>query len=391
MLGAYGNSWIKTRHFDRLASRSFLFDQAVIDSPELARLYRAYWLGLHAAVPSASATGPSLPQLLTEAGLRTVLLTDDPEVAGLDLSSAFAERIVIESTDDETAASEVADTHFARLLAAAEQWLQTATEPFALWIHARAMAGPWDAPYELRAAFAEEDDPEPPEFTAVPNRQLPADCDPDELLGIVHAYAGQIAAFDACLGQFVEAFEHSSSAATTLLSLLSARGYPLGEHQRVGACDDALYNELVQFVWLLRFPDAREMLARSQILAQPADLPGTLLESLGLDRGRLGTGQASSLLSHIDGAGQLPRDRALIVSSGGERALRTPAWHLRQSEDGEVELFARPGDRWQVNEVGRLCPEVLDNLQAALATTAALEASQQPLPALDAALVTEFD
>ena len=37
-LGAYGNSWIETPAFDRLASQSFLFDRALIDSPELPLL-----------------------------------------------------------------------------------------------------------------------------------------------------------------------------------------------------------------------------------------------------------------------------------------------------------------------------------------------------------------
>ena len=52
-VGAYGNSWIETPSFDRLASQAFLFDRALIDSPELERLYRSYWQGWHALCPAA--------------------------------------------------------------------------------------------------------------------------------------------------------------------------------------------------------------------------------------------------------------------------------------------------------------------------------------------------
>jgi arylsulfatase A-like enzyme len=37
-VGAYGNAWIETPALDRLASRSVVFDRALIDSPQLERL-----------------------------------------------------------------------------------------------------------------------------------------------------------------------------------------------------------------------------------------------------------------------------------------------------------------------------------------------------------------
>ena len=51
-VGAYGNSWIETPALDRLASRSLVFDRALVDSPELERLYRSYWQGWHALCPA---------------------------------------------------------------------------------------------------------------------------------------------------------------------------------------------------------------------------------------------------------------------------------------------------------------------------------------------------
>ena len=47
-LGSYGNAWTETAHFDRLAAESFVFDQVLVDSPDVGLLYRSYWQGWHA-------------------------------------------------------------------------------------------------------------------------------------------------------------------------------------------------------------------------------------------------------------------------------------------------------------------------------------------------------
>ncbi len=64
--------------------------------------------------------------------------------------------------------------------------------------------------------------------------------------------------------------------------MLSARSFPLGEHGRVGQCDEALYNELVQAPLVLRLPDGSGALGRSQALVQPANLAATLLDLWGV-------------------------------------------------------------------------------------------------------------
>ena len=59
------------------------------------------------------------------------------------------------------------------------------------------------------------------------------------------------------------------------------------------------------------------------------------------------------------------RDRLCLAGGDGQRTIRTPAWYLRSA--GEPELFAKPDDRWEVNNVTCRCPEVVEGLQAALA------------------------
>lgn len=389
MVGAYGNSWIPTRRFDQLACDSFLFDQAYLDSPALDQAYRSLWYARGATQPGEPADAScSFPSLLSKAGWHTALLTDAAEVSGFAPAGVFAEQHCIEHDACGTAV-DARQTQTGQLLAAAAEWVATAPRPFALWLHARAFHGPWDAPFELRNRFAEEDDPEPPTFVEVPELWLPADFDPDQLLGITHAYAGQMLALDESLGTFLEALDQSQLAGTTQLTLVAPRGFALGEHLRVGKGDEALFNEVSQLVWLMRFPDGRGKLARSQALAQLTDLPRMLLDYLGVERAPLGAGSASTLLDVMAGRAEELRDRLCLISQH-DRGLRTSAWYLRQPHGGPPELYAKPADRWEVNEVSRLLPEIVIGLEAALAESLQPNSPGQQTP-LAAELVTQVD
>ena len=50
-LGPYGNTWIDTPQFNRLAMESLLCEFALSDCPCLSTAYRAYWHGGHALSP----------------------------------------------------------------------------------------------------------------------------------------------------------------------------------------------------------------------------------------------------------------------------------------------------------------------------------------------------
>ena len=386
LVGAYGNSWIRTQRLDRLACESFLFDQAFASCPQLEELYRDYWFG--SGTPGGSNCGSSFPQLLTGGGMHTTFLSDDQLVASLAAAAHFSECVFVEPTARDSAVDDAAETQMAQLFATAARWIETAPRPFCLWVHARGMSGDWDAPVEFRDRFAQEDDPEPPRFVTPPDRVLSADHDPDELLGIVHAYAGQVSLLDQCLGDFLDVIEQGELSRATQLTLLSARGFPLGEHLRVGPCDEPLYNELVQIPWLMRYPDGLGQLCRSQALVLPHDLPGTLLDWLEIDRGSLGAGQTASLLDIVRGDRELLRDRALLISRH-DRAIRTPGWYLRRPASGPAELYAKPSDRWEVNEVAKLLPEVTAGLQNAMLELE--QAGEAPLPPLPDLLVSVMD
>src|SRR5947207_11708620 len=117
------------------------------------------------------------------------------------------------------------------------------------------MSGPWYAPMELTYQFADEEDPEPPSFVEPPNVRLPKDFDPDKLLGFFHAYAGQVALADMCFEMLLDGIDEHPLKNEMLFIVTSPRGHPLGEHRRVGPCDDALYGELLHVPLLLQLPN----------------------------------------------------------------------------------------------------------------------------------------
>jgi arylsulfatase A-like enzyme len=362
-LGAYGNSWIDTPAVDRMASRSLVFDQALVDSPHLDRLYRSYWQGCHALCPEASSSRPGLAALLRESGVTTALLTDEPLVARHPLAVDFDELIEIDPPWQPHGADLIEQTHFARCFVEIINWLEAARGPFLLWCHLGGLGTTWDAPLKFRQAYWEEGDPPPPVAASVPDRMLSPDHDPDELLGITQSYAGQVTLLDTCLGAMLEFLDSLPAGRETLLTLTSARGFPLGEHRRVGASDDALFGELVHVPWMMQFPQAAGAAVRSHGLVEPADLWATLLDWWAIaDVPPSPT--SGSLLSVVRQQSDALRDRLCLLGGGNQRAIRTPAWYLRTG--GEPELFAKPDDRWEVNNVATRCQDVVDGLQDAL-------------------------
>ena len=386
LVGAYGNTWIRTPALDGLAAESLLIEFATIDSPELAMLYRGYWRGVHAACPAdvadtLSPEGNDLPTLLRGRGVRSLLVTDEPELAQLPLTARFDELVRVETDGESVTADSVDTTRMARFFAAAADVIDSAAAPSLVWLHCQSLSGPWDAPLELRNFYADEEDPDPPTTVEPPNYMLAADHDPDERLGISQAAAGQITALDECLEGWLSPI--AARLKDTLLIVIGARGLPLGEHLRVGPCDEVLYEELVHVPLMIRPPNSAAPL-RTVELAQSADIYATLSEWFGL--GCLGhverrpSSPDTQPQSPFIGRSLLPltadpqqhlRDRAVGVGPESQWSIRTSAWYLRHSgpdvssTDARQELFVKPDDRFEQSDVTRRCADIVERLTAA--------------------------
>jgi arylsulfatase A-like enzyme len=387
-LGAYGNTMYPTPALDEFAAGSLLLDWCYAPAAELADVYRALWQSAHPARPeSAMQSAASLPRTLAQHGYTTTLVTDAADLTAIAGAADFERRVQpadsMAADAAATRAADVAHTAMARLFAAAcdEVASAEAASPTALWVHSRGLYGPWDAPLDFQRTLLDEEDPPPVEAVAPPCLTLGDNDDPDAIFRYACAYAAQVMVLDACWTALVEATKQTDGDESWLVMLLGARGYPLGEHRRIGGVDPRLYAEQLHVPWLLKFPDGRGRLKRAGQLVSPVDLIPTLSDWLG---GREDDGSA-----HWHGASLLPLAasprvslRAALVSGRqqGHRALRTSEWCLRQDSTGEQnELYVRPDDRWEINDVAKLCPDVVDELSNTMQDELARLSQRMPM------------
>jgi arylsulfatase A-like enzyme len=303
-----------------------------------------------------------------------VLITDDDEVATQASATAPDEIIRIPPQDELQQATDWQNTQLARLFAAAVESLTDRQPPSLVWLHTAALGRIWDSPQKLRDQYSAEDDPRAFALVEPPSQKLGGDIDPDMLLGLRHAYAGEVTVLDHCLSTLLDAIA-GSPWSDALLIVTSCRGYPLGEHGIVGCAGDQMYAELVQVPWFVRVPGGVKFGARSQVLAQPADLGATLRDWLAAsDRSALAEPcpwfRGHTLL-RADDAKQT-RKLAVARSGTGEIALATPSWFMRtaaaeaETASRKFELYVKPDDRFEANEVSDRCLEVVEEFRQAV-------------------------
>ena len=346
-LGPYGNAWIPTPALNRLAADSALCEFMVSDSCELTKVYRSYFSG----VPAWRGLDPgnlTLSQLAANAGYQTLLITDAEEVARHPLAGGFEHIDLLQWERPAVAAAKASQTRLGDVFATAGEALGKPDQPQFLWVHAAGMNAAWDAPRELREQVTAEDDPTPQEFVAPPALVLKENYDPDDVLGIVQAYAAEVLAFDENLGTLLATVSAACDPANTLLILTSPRGYALGEHLAVGAAGDALRGELLQVPLLIRYPSASTRLVRLGGLHHPPDVHSLVTAAV----------QSNETIDLENTAHPM-----VVASAGNELSLRTEHWFYRQRRAGEEyarQLYAKPDDRWEVNEVSQRAADVVE-------------------------------
>ncbi len=383
-LGTYGNTSFPTPRFDALASRSLVADWMWADSPDLAGFYRSAWQGVHAlrsqVGPKITDERASVLDRLKQANVLQWLVTDDPWLTEQASHLPFDEALLFE-TGAEAAAEHYDETALGRFFSETverlHQWREDVADTSSMaWLHCRGMVGPWDAPLELRENLLDDEDPPAVDFIHPPTALREID-DPDVLLTHRVAYAAQIAVLDACVFAFVEAIEAEFADSETLIMLVGSRGFALGEHGAIGTECAELYSERLHLPWLLYPCGNTTPLTRLGTLSQPADIGATLLDWLGVQETE-NSCDGISCLPVLQGRACQQRQIAVATGENGERAIRTPAWMLRQSDT--TELFTKPDDRWERNDVAGLCSEVVDGLQRELAGFEQCCRAGEPLP-----------
>ena len=91
-------------------------------------------------------------------------------------------------------------------------------------------------------------------------------------------------------------------------------------------------------------------------------------------------------LTAIAAGEPLERDRLCIAGRDGQRAIRTPSWYLRTGSSSRdatasaAELYFKPDDRFEVNELLGRCPDVAEQLIAAYDDFARSVQASPPAP-----------
>ena len=159
----------------------------------------------------------------------------------------------------------------------------------------------------------------------------------------------------------------------TLIVFTADQGEPLGEHGLVRRFRPWLYSELIHTPLILRLPGAEGGGIRHQALVQPVDLLPTILDALGCSLPEDPVLHGQSLLPLARGALTKIRDFACLGMDLEEFAIRTHRWHLIlplevDPDDPErtVELYHKPEDRWDQNNVAEQFPDLCDHLEVTL-------------------------
>ena len=365
-IGAYGNTCHDTDAMNRIASQGILFDQAV--SP-IASLEAGYQQLFQAASTSNATKAPAETWLaaVNEAGVETTFICDrdwlaeSPVLAGFDSVS----RLSVKPLD--RLASRVSQTSLARFFAQAIDRLESMPSQSLAWIDCSGLAGQWDAPSKLRQSLADPDDPEPPTFHEPASFVFDSkDGDPDALLGVQQAVDAQVRMLDDFIGVLVDVLEQPEFA-STMFCLTSLRGYPLGQHGLVGSADAPVaqtlplkygYSESLRAPLMVCLPehyaDGRpicDQAVRSGKLVTPAVMLSLIESFLSQKDDQV----ESWLVEHS----MLPDcDRTLVVGQNGEEiVLLTNAWKfMLNTQTDDCELYAKPDDLWEVNDVSQRCP-----------------------------------
>lgn len=405
-VGCYGNEWITTPNLDRLAAEGIVFDRHYADHPDPQGARRAWRTGqYHFPIPNApSSAAPSAPDLiriLNGHDVRTILVVSDPQWKNPEFAQAW--RTVLRPEDPREEDVSPLEQALEATVAAVENL--KSNDRCLLWLDLAALQPPWRLPEDYRDLYFDEDgaeelsdDEDAEEVSAAEEAReekkpltpwtdpLPPWIEPGDeaaFLRLQWSYAGAVTYLDAGVGSLLDELRERELLDGFTVLVTSDRGQPLGEHGAVAASVPWLHEERVHLPLLLRLPGTAEAGRRVAALTQSVDLFPTVLDLFGIPFPPV---HGSSLLPlcHADMEAVRPYAcSGLEANEAIEWALRTPEWAfllpLALPAEGTArgpQLYVKPEDRWEVNDILQHYQEWSQHLEQML--RAFMEASRQP-------------
>jgi arylsulfatase A-like enzyme len=385
-VGCYGNEWIATPNLDRLAAEGVVFDQHFADVPDPAGAGLSWRSGCYHFPPASAAdeTRPrvahDLIQALTAQGITTVLVEEGGGQQEPAFSAGWGQVFRSQHTGSEDAA------RLERLLQTTGDALDRleALDNWLLWLDWPILLPPWTTSEQYRnlyfnaAVDEEEVQLEAGETTALLpwSGPLPERVDADDdhtFARLQGSYAAMVTWLDDGLGVLVDELKERDLLNKVMLVVTSDRGLPLGEHGVAGAVRPWLHEELVHQPLIMRLPGGAEAGWRVSGLTQAVDLLPTLHDAFALAAPGV---HGHSLLPLCRQLARTVRPYAysgLRVGDSVEWALRTPEWALLlpvfsgvEDEPRPTQLYRKPEDRWELNNLIQHHQELAGRLEETL-------------------------
>lgn len=362
-LSCYGNPWIESPALDALAAEGVVFDQHFADAVDPVQT-RSVWRSGRYASP-----GGDLLASLRQRGITSHLIVDGSRSLP-SYGEGWDRVVIVEPQEDqlplETTLYEV-QTEL-NDLKERDDWL--------LWIDFATLLPPWEPPEEYRRPYfedepsVEDEDDDPKEddlFEPMePVTQViegPIDSNDDALfVRLQSSYAAALTYLDGGIGRILDYLDDQLE--QTLIVLTTDGGQALGEHGMVGVA--SVHEENIHLPLLMRLPGADAAGRRVSALTQAVDLAPTLADVFEVP---LPDAEGFTLLPLIYGDVEKVRDIACAWMPESA-ALRTPEWalvlpHLHKAER-PAQLFVKPEDRWEVNDVLQHHVDLADELEKKL-------------------------
>jgi arylsulfatase A-like enzyme len=327
---------------------------------------------------------PDLLVSLRQKGIRTCLVIDDSHASPPEFIIGWDEVERVSAAEEEQPLEATLESVGAALerLEKRDNWL--------LWIDLAPLLPPWNVPVEIQEAYfreeideedeegadSSEDDEREENEPLIPISEVPSgpiDGEDDYFyLSLQTSYAAAVSYLDTAIGQLLSALGGLQGSDDILLVVTADTGQNLGEHGIVGTSRPWLHDELIHLPLLFRLPGS-DAGRRVAALTQALDLSPTLADWF---QAPLVDVHGRSLLPLIRGEVESIRPYACCGLQAGdaiEYAIRTPEWAflfpLKSSGDSSErspQLYAKPDDRWEVNNVLQHHSELAEQLERTL-------------------------
>lgn len=346
-LGTYGETSYETPGFDRLASESITYDWCYADSNVAS-------INLNKLVDE---------YLSQQVGLQTTCFaSDDVSLLRERTLEEFSKVIPLDCTPGQSNAESIgqtqcasAITQFAEQLTEWQERAYTAEKPCHAWLHLSGLHSIWDAPQALSESLLDEED-SPISPSVAPSRLSAQDVDDTTWCeSRFHAscrYAAQVMVLDACIEGLIDFLNELFEGHAWQFFLIGTSGYSLGEHGEIGSNIGNLYSEQQQVPLLRKSINPDERFSRIQNITLLSELFASTTEQL----------QSKS------------DSKIRCYSEDGKLSIRTDGWYLIHPEqpseqpeagtENQTQLFLKPDDRWEQNDVYKLEEATAERLLA---------------------------